>query len=66
MAEIKTVGNYNGPNHFVLKKQMEAVLQGKDDHLTIYTKINDAVIKRVCNRTDAELDKDEVIVEVTD
>ena len=65
MANVKTVGNYDGPRHFVLKKQMEKVLQGDDDRLTIYTKIG-FVVRRLCNRTEAKLDENEVIVEVCD
>lgn len=65
MSEYKTVGNYDGPRHFVLKSQIENVLLGTDDHLTVYTKIGHR-IRRVCNRTEANLDENEEIVEVCD
>ena len=61
----KTAGNYNGSYHFVLKKQVEEYLAGNTDHLTLYKKIGNK-IKRVCNGTEAEIDKDEHIIEVYD
>lgn len=65
MANVKIIKNYSGAYHFVLKRQMEEVLQGKADHLTLYKKIGN-IIKRVCNETEAELDENEVIIEVSD
>ena len=64
MEPLKRLAEFQG-SHFVLKSQLENVLNGTDNHITVYTKIG-YTVERVCNRTEAKIDGNEIVVGVSD